>query len=198
MSTGEDKTADIIHLNVGGRRFSTSRETLQTGVAKGSMLCALVSKQSLPTVCDELGYMFIDRDGDRFGVLLNYLRSASLHIVGDRIPCEGVPAGFVILEHVLEEARFFGLDPLVTLLQYQIDQIALEQKLFDEFQKQHCRLCLHHTFQSHIEDEPTNDYLGMRTQGYADELRCYPSRNRESRGGIPACNVHQFTLDADF
>lgn len=125
----ENAKADIVHLNVGGRRFSTSRETLETGIAKGSMLSALVSRDALPTRCDEMGHVFIDRDGDRFTVLLNYLRSASLHVEDGRAACAAAPAGSVALELVLEEAHFFGLDALAGVVQNRLDQLRLRDDL---------------------------------------------------------------------
>lgn len=68
-------TADIINLNVGGQRFSTSRQTL-TWIPDSfftAMLNGLIS-----TNRDEQGYIFIDRDPKLFSIILNYLRTKEL------------------------------------------------------------------------------------------------------------------------
>lgn len=129
MTVPVDDNGDIIHLNVGGHVFCTSRATLRTGAAHGSMLAILAASNGLPSLADEHGRLFIDRDGDRFAVVLNYLRCGSLTIIGDRVPCPRVPAGFVILEDVLAEARFFGLCTLANLVQDELDRLALEDAL---------------------------------------------------------------------
>jgi hypothetical protein len=69
------QSADIINLNVGGQRFSTSRQTL-TWIPDSfftSMLNGLIS-----TNRDEQGYIFIDRDPKLFSIILNYLRTKEL------------------------------------------------------------------------------------------------------------------------
>ena len=68
-----NQSADIINLNVGGQRFSTSRQTL-TWIADSfftAMLNGLIS-----TNRDEQGAIFIDRDPKLFSIILNYLRQA--------------------------------------------------------------------------------------------------------------------------
>jgi hypothetical protein len=69
------QSADIINLNVGGQRFSTSRQTL-TWISDSfftAMLSGLIS-----TNRDEQGYIFIDRDPKLFSIILNYLRTKEL------------------------------------------------------------------------------------------------------------------------
>jgi hypothetical protein len=69
------QSADIIHLNVGGQRFSTSRQTLIwiPDSFFTAMLNGLIS-----TNRDEQGYIFIDRDPKLFSIILNYLRTKEL------------------------------------------------------------------------------------------------------------------------
>ena len=69
------QSADIINLNVGGQRFSTSRQTL-TWISDSfftAMLNGLIS-----TNRDEQGSIFIDRDPKLFSIILNYLRTKEL------------------------------------------------------------------------------------------------------------------------
>jgi hypothetical protein len=70
-----NQSVDIINLNVGGQRFSTSRQTL-TWIPDSfftAMLSGLIS-----TNRDEQGYIFIDRDPKLFSIILNYLRTKEL------------------------------------------------------------------------------------------------------------------------
>ncbi|CAJ0957186.1 unnamed protein product, partial [Mesorhabditis belari] len=91
----------IINLNVGGRRFSTSRGTLTW--IPDSFFTSLVSGR-IPTVKDELGAIFIDRDPDVFRVILNYLRTKQVELRS------------VSVSSLKHEALFFGLAPLVRRL----------------------------------------------------------------------------------
>lgn len=63
-----------VNLNVGGRRFETTVSTL-TG--RGNNFFTSIIKHEPPSAGDEI---FIDRDGDAFGPLLNYLRTGMLHL----------------------------------------------------------------------------------------------------------------------
>jgi len=99
-STSRSAT-EIIHLNVGGRRFSTSRQTLTQ--VQDTFFTGLLSGR-IQTTKDETGAIFIDRDPDLFRLILNYLRNRSLSF-------ENV--NFKELRH---EAEFYGISPLVKKL----------------------------------------------------------------------------------
>ena len=69
-----------IGLNVGGKVFVTSRDTLTRD--PDSMLCCMLSQydstQGLPAASkDKDGNLVIDRDGDTFKYILNFLRDGS-------------------------------------------------------------------------------------------------------------------------
>ncbi|CAF1066191.1 unnamed protein product [Adineta steineri] len=96
------QSADIINLNVGGQRFSTSRQTL-TWISDSfftAMLNGLIS-----TNRDEQGAIFIDRDPKLFSIILNYLRTKELDING----CD--------LHMLKHECEFYGVQPLIRRLQ---------------------------------------------------------------------------------
>jgi hypothetical protein len=64
---------EIIRLNVGGTIFSTVRSTLCS--VPGSMLEAMFSGRfGMPSLRDESGAYFLDRDPTYFGFILSYLR----------------------------------------------------------------------------------------------------------------------------
>ena len=67
--------SSLVGLNVGGRIFVTSRATLTRD--PDSML-ALMLTQGLPAASqDKDGNLVIDRDGDTFKYILNFLRDGS-------------------------------------------------------------------------------------------------------------------------
>jgi len=89
----------IIHLNIGGRRFSTSKETLLRD--PNCMLAAMFSGRHR---CDKQpdGTYFIDRDGTYFSYILNYLRDGEVDLPDDQQACKAL----------LREARFYNLSSL--------------------------------------------------------------------------------------
>lgn len=94
-------TSDIINLNVGGTRFSTSRQTLSS--PQESFFTSMLSGR-IPTCRDETGALFIDRDPKLFSVILHFLRTKELDLNGVDVS---------VLRH---EAEFYGIIPLVKRL----------------------------------------------------------------------------------
>ncbi len=92
---------EIVRLNVGGRHFTTTRTTLTSFTY--SVIGRMFSKPN-PTMLDEEGRYFIDRDGDAFVPVLEYLRSNRYFDFG------------ISKARVRAEAEFFGLDKLALLL----------------------------------------------------------------------------------
>uniref|UniRef100_A0A4W3JIT2 BTB domain-containing protein n=1 Tax=Callorhinchus milii TaxID=7868 RepID=A0A4W3JIT2_CALMI len=66
-----------VTLNVGGRLYSTSLTTLTR--YPESMLGSMFSG-AMPTSSDSQGNYFIDRDGEMFRYILNFLRSSHLDL----------------------------------------------------------------------------------------------------------------------
>lgn len=93
-------------LNVGGITYVVSEGTL---ARENSPL--LSNFLEISKVRDQQGRIFIDRNGDLFAIVLDYLRTGEL--------C--VPSGYTELSSLLAEANFFKLTNLSRLLQNQID-----------------------------------------------------------------------------
>eukprot|EP01062_Namystynia_karyoxenos_P002153 TRINITY_DN10749_c1_g1_i1.p1 TRINITY_DN10749_c1_g1~~TRINITY_DN10749_c1_g1_i1.p1 ORF type:complete len:226 (+),score=56.67 TRINITY_DN10749_c1_g1_i1:88-765(+) len=94
------KIDDPLELNVGGRHFTTTVETIAK--ARGSMLSALVSGRH-EVARDKGGAIFIDRNPRYFELILEYLRTDQVdqHLL-DRMD-----------QRALErELDFYGLDEL--------------------------------------------------------------------------------------
>ncbi|XP_045776444.1 BTB/POZ domain-containing protein KCTD3 [Maniola jurtina] len=88
---------EIVNLNIGGTRFSTSWHTLTW--VPDTFFTALLSGR-IPTVRDETGAIFIDRDPNLFGLILNFLRTRDIDLTNVNIRA---------LRH---ECDYFGITPL--------------------------------------------------------------------------------------
>jgi len=104
-------TDDWIRLNVGGTLFTTTRSTLSKD-AKSFFhrLC----QGELESQKDHSGAYMIDRDPHYFGPVLNYLRHGKL-VMDKHLSEEGV----------LEEAEFYNVTHLISLVQ---DRIRIREE----------------------------------------------------------------------
>ena len=93
-----------INLNIGGRRFTTSLQTLTKD--PDSMLAAMFSGK-FEVKPSEDGTFFIDRDGKHFRFILNYLRDGELI----------VPEGATFLKELEAEAKFYQIKGLLQELE---------------------------------------------------------------------------------
>ena len=92
---------EIINLNVGGQKFSTSKSTL-TWIPDSFFSCLLSGRIS--SIKDGGGAYFIDRDPEAFVPILNFLRTRDFSLRG------------VDPSIVLHEALFYGITPIVRRL----------------------------------------------------------------------------------
>eukprot|EP01080_Neovahlkampfia_damariscottae_P006838 gene6838-11000_t len=106
----------IIELNVGGKYFTTSIETIQTD--EDSMLYAMFSGK-YPLQVDKTGKVFIDRDDTHFRKILNYLRTGVLI----------TPLSSIDAKELLLEAEFYNLKNLIRDIKLQGNGIHLVKKL---------------------------------------------------------------------
>eukprot|EP01018_Ginkgo_biloba_P019538 Gb_35222 [translate_table: standard] len=104
---------DWIVMRVGGHVFETTRQTLC--LDENSMLAAWVLRH----ISEQNSVMIIDRDGQRFKHVLNYLRNGTIWL-------QDVSS----LRAVQEEAEYFCLDGLVALCKEKIQCIEAEEELF--------------------------------------------------------------------
>ncbi|XP_071507300.1 uncharacterized protein [Diadema antillarum] len=97
--------ASYVGLNVGGRIYETSEMTLTS--QPESFFTLLLSGNPTSAIRDERGNYRIDRDGDIFRYILNYLRDNKLIL----------PEGFNELALLEREADFYQLPSLKTDIQ---------------------------------------------------------------------------------
>ena len=89
------RVANIVRLNVGGRVFDTFPQTL-------SISPYFDSWGRMAHTRDESGRVFIDRDGDLFAYLLNFMRTTKLYL----------PQSIILekRQQLLGECDYFGMD----------------------------------------------------------------------------------------
>ena len=101
--------ATVVELNIGGQTFTTTIETL--GRYENSLLGLVFSKlnnsSSVPLLRDTRGRFFIDRDGNLFRYILDYLRNDTLTL----------PENFSETRRLIDEAKYYRLHGLVDELQ---------------------------------------------------------------------------------
>jgi len=100
MSKRYNVNDNVIELNVGGTHFTTYKSVLCKH--KESMLAAMFSGRH-PFTKDSNGHYFIDRDGEAFGYILNFLRRDEMLW----------PKNPILKKGVKLDLEFFGLSHLV-------------------------------------------------------------------------------------
>ena len=115
---------EIINLNIGGHKFTTSLQTLRSD--NSSMLGVMFSGRH-PIIKQGDGSIFIDRDGRHFHVILNYLRgtiSSAEHLSDDKI----------MLSDLSSEAEYYQLQGLLEMIKVKQDKkITITQSEFYHF-----------------------------------------------------------------
>lgn len=107
--------SDIVHLNVGGTKYVTTRATLRK--YPHSMLGAMFM-ENIPLSTDKDGCYFIDRCGSIFQYILQFLRCGELIL----------PKGFNELELLEVEADFYQIDDLMAAIECQKVKAIEDQK----------------------------------------------------------------------
>jgi len=102
-------SSEIIYLNVGGIKYSTTRSTLCK--YPESMLGAMFA-HNMPSQVDKDGCYFIDRNGKMFEYILQFLRSGEM----------ALPNDFKEYNLLKSEIDFYQLEPL-------LDGTTFEKKL---------------------------------------------------------------------
>lgn len=90
-----------IHFNVGGQQYSTMASTL--GREPESVLAQMIKSDENREKIENGQELFIDRDGQLFGQILNYLRDGDQWIL---------PSEDEVRNCLLREAEYFKLDEL--------------------------------------------------------------------------------------
>jgi hypothetical protein len=109
MTAVQPSMVTRIKLNVGGVRFETSRATL-LGVT-GSMLETMFgARVDMLQYDPDDGSVFLDRDGARFGMILDFLRDGNASLFAKKL--RGLPS-MRQREEMRSELDFFGLTDAV-------------------------------------------------------------------------------------
>ncbi|XP_031834035.1 BTB/POZ domain-containing protein KCTD9 isoform X3 [Nomia melanderi] len=119
-----NRNSEWITLNVGGKYFTTTRDTL-TKKEPTSMLARMFSETTnneqriLPSRQDHSGAFLIDRSPTYFEPLLNYLRLGQI-ILDANVNAAGV----------LAEARFYGVEGAIEILTAMVEEEELQKSGF--------------------------------------------------------------------
>ncbi|KAL9645976.1 hypothetical protein ABK040_000447 [Willaertia magna] len=105
MKTLNPKTNDIVYLNVGGRHFTTSI-TILTTFSNSFFTTMFSGRFELSKTKD--GYIFIDRDGDLFVYILEYLRDREIILPNKDAE--------VLKKKIIREAKYYQLEELIDYL----------------------------------------------------------------------------------
>jgi hypothetical protein len=104
MTAVQPSSEDHFNLNVGGVRYDTSRTTL-TRVPESMLATMFGERLDMLRRDPEDGSIFIDRDGERFGLVLDFLRDGASSQLAKTI--QELPESQH--EAMLGELEFFGL-----------------------------------------------------------------------------------------
>ena len=98
----------LIELNIGGQIYTSTLFTLtKDSDSLLGMVFSPSDDKSIPLLKDPRGRYFIDRDGQLFRFVLDYLRNDKLTL----------PEGFAEKKRLLDEATFYRLGSLVKELE---------------------------------------------------------------------------------
>lgn len=119
-NASNDLDTVIIDLNVGGHKFTTTRDTLCR--VPGSLLEGMFSgRHDHPACRTEGGSYLIDRDGTHFQHILNFLRTGSVI---------SLPISADSKEELAIEADYYGLDHMVRAIR--VPQVDVNDHLSQE------------------------------------------------------------------
>ncbi|KAL9558473.1 hypothetical protein MBANPS3_000891 [Mucor bainieri] len=112
------KEFEVIHLDVGGKKFSTYYDTLKTSIYFQELIKNKQGEQATVVGTADSPIYFIDRDGHVFQEIMHYLRSYSIRKNGEED-----------LKKLKVEAAFFKFNVLVA----EVDRVLTEaDQLEDE------------------------------------------------------------------
>jgi len=101
---GPTEGSPVVEINAGGVTFHTSTVTLGSGKAQNTTFSRMFTTEgALPK--DERGRLFLDRDPEIFGVILNSLRNPQNSL--RRPPT-------VAIASLMDELKFYGLQSLIS------------------------------------------------------------------------------------
>lgn len=98
---------EVVILNVGGKKFTTSLQTLRA--EPESMLGVMFSGRH-PCKKQDDGSIFIDRDGTHFRIILNYLR-------GNISSIQQLPDDNITLSDLSSESQYYQLKGLLKIIE---------------------------------------------------------------------------------
>ena len=156
MDSAEGRVSPVVTLNVGGKKYTT---TLQTLSARGDNMLTRLATTSLGVARDAKGHIFIDRSGRLFEYVLEYLRTGKLRLS---------PKDAHLRQAVHEELRFFAIRGLAgdvsDALLEDLLGAARQEKVADLLQKY--KAAVEQIVTAVLEDLHGRAEAGLLSRGY--------------------------------
>lgn len=96
----------LVRFNVGGQSFVTRASTIRSHPE--CLLARMLNGKTKSVLIDDDGSFFVDRDGSRFGFILDYMRGTK-----DSAGRVLLPSALDDLEGLYDDANYYGLPDLV-------------------------------------------------------------------------------------
>ena len=130
--TSDSQRPSRVRLNVGGKYFLTTYETLSNphNQQKPTYFSGITSgcfKEEYDELLKE-PYYFIDRDPTHFRYILNYLRDGNVNCIPQKIE---------LLREILQESSFYAIEGLNTLLERELRALIDTEKLSASDEKEY-------------------------------------------------------------
>ncbi|XP_061538317.1 BTB/POZ domain-containing protein KCTD14 isoform X3 [Phycodurus eques] len=169
-----EKRLGVVHLNVGGERFCTSVGTL-TKFPESKLAEWFSGPPKLPK--DSQGHYFLDRDGEHFGAVLEFLRS-------ERVPVCNIP-------QVHKESVRYNITALTKRLEE-------SPELFGEMVGRQQFLARVPHYKENIEETDPSLAAAENRSLLSDSRKCFPSSDDfipfPGNGSLPSTSGKQTLL----
>lgn len=169
-----ERCADRVKLNVGGTRFETTLSTLQRH--PDSMLGTMFSgREGIKVHVDDDGYVFIDRSGEHFHIILDYLRTDELDEPPDARAMRALERELKF--YMLEPPRPVSMRPQSGFTREEVKQFLYDGKSLSRMDLRGLDLSGLRFGHRSKNDDGSDGYAGGRPIGGSDEVTLWKGAN---------------------
>lgn len=171
-------SSSIIKLNIGGKLYTTTKGTLLKYDQDSTSFFSLLLSDKFHSITDENGY-FIDRDGNLFEPILNYLRNGIFN-----------PSPLLNIDDVIQESIFYGVNiDLTSNINDSITNFMISQKEIKYMKK------ILNEFNITIESLKNNIIsIFLESINSQKELKCYIYNSKNELNDIIQSRLQNYKL----